>query len=190
MSPISALLTIMRQSPAAHCTSSETVWDHPARLPSTIIIRISASRARSSALRIPSPSISSRVSRTPAVSSKVSGIPLISIFVSRTSRVVPAWWDTIATDRPVSRLRAVDFPAFTGPTSAAVKPFRIISPRRPWSKTSRRLSSNNCRLDVICATVSGGNSSSAKSINASSNADNSIISCRHAKTGFESVPCI
>ena len=98
-----------------------------------------------------------------------------------TSRVVPAWGDTMAADRPAKLLRILDFPTFTGPAMATTGPSRNRSPRR-WSSSSAPISPCSSRaISSAGATRSCGTSpSSGKSMIASTSASAAISRVRHS----------
>ena len=132
----SLLLTMITQglpSAASRMASSSAV--RPA-LPSITQITSSESCSRRRLFSTPIFSTKSSVERMPAVSASTSGTPSNSSCSSITSRVVPAYCETIARSSRSSALSRLLLPTFGLPTIAVRKPSRRILPvcacaRRP-----------------------------------------------------------
>ena len=126
-----------------------------------------ASSQRASARRIPSCSTTSGLSRSPAVSMIFTGRPSRSMWRSTTSRVVPGRSLTIAASSCASRLRRLDLPAFTWPSSSTDTPSRKITPCSVFSIRESSFSMSASTRPSTWPSLRKSISSSGKSIAAS-----------------------
>jgi hypothetical protein len=144
--------------------------------------RITTSAPRTAAFARSMPRASTRpaASPRPAVSTQVTVSPSRSPGASSTSRVVPGAASTSARSSPTSRLKRVDFPAFTGPARTTRAPRRSIRPRaaveRSAATTPRAAESRPGMPASTSAASSGKSSSASRSRSSPADRDPSTVS--------------